>query len=227
VRGRAGALLLSLLAAAALAAPAQAAGSDAAATRAYVQADYRLMAGAVGRIPIAEAALRRVLAEVRSGCPSAAAGSPQNPMSTQLSDELIGALVLAVVDSGLDLAHSYIAAAAPLRWSSGGLTRQVQTYVGKVRVLSRLRPPSLCADVRAWAASGFSRLPATTEAFDARFMPAWVGAGELPAGLSRFEQGETRALARRAHALESRFEDFEARAVEKWGAAMETLQLWP
>jgi hypothetical protein len=81
--------------------------------------------------------------------------------------------------------------------------------------------------VRSWAAGGFLRLPPGTEAFDARFTPAWVGAGELPTGLSRYEQGETRALARRTEALESRFEDFEAQAVETWGAAMRALELWP
>jgi hypothetical protein len=218
------ALLLSGLG---IAASASAQGGDVAATSAYVQADYRLMRSAVTRIPQGEAALQGVLRTVRSECPAAAAGSPQNPMSTQLSDEVIGAMVIAVVDRGLSLAKQFVRSSEHLRWSSGALTGEVQEYVGHVRTLSTMAAPSLCADVRAWANSGFQRLTASTEAFDRRFMPAWVAAGFLPAGLSRFEQPGTRALARQASSLEGVFGEFEAGAVETWGKIMDALELWP
>ena len=228
IRAGAAALLLGVACGLAPAVPAaQAAAGDITATRAYVEADYRLMRSAVSRIPTAERALQGVLAGVRRDCPRAAAGSPQNALSTQLSNEVIGAMVTAVVDQGLPLARQYIRSAERLRWSNGRLTSEVQGYVGKVRVLTALAPPALCADVRAWAASGFQSLTASTEGFDRRFMPAWVAAGELPQALSRYEQGGTRALARRAAALESTFGDFEARAVETWGRIMNALELWP
>jgi len=206
---------------------ARASTRDLATTEAYVEADFKLMRGAVDRIPIAEAALRNVLGGVRSGCPGAAAGSPQDPMSTQLSNEVIGALVLAVVDRGLPLARAFVRSTAGLRWSDARLTSEVQHYVADVRTLSALATPALCEDVRAWAASGFQTLTARTEAFDARFMPAWVAAGDLPAALSRFENQATRAMARRAASLEAEFGDFEARAVETWGKTMNALELWP
>ena len=206
---------------------ASAASSDVAATRAYVEADDRLMSAAVRKIPEAEAAIQGVLRDVRNRCPLAAAGSPQNPMSTQLSNEVIGAMVLAVVRRGLSLAKSFVGASQGLSWSSRGLTREVQAYVGHVRVLSKLAPPDLCADVRAWASSGFQKLAPATEGFDREFMPNWVAAGDLPAGLSRFEQGSTGSLARRASSLEATFTDFEARQVAVWGNIMNALELWP
>jgi hypothetical protein len=67
-----------------------AAPSDIAATRAYVQANYRLVQAAVSKIGPIEATLRGVLSKVRRECPMAAAGSPQDPNSEQLSNEVIG-----------------------------------------------------------------------------------------------------------------------------------------
>jgi hypothetical protein len=223
----AAAALLTLTVAAALPVRAPAAGGDSGAASAYVRADNRLMQGAVARIPIAKGALQTLLASVRRECPGAAQGSPQDPLSTQLSNEVIGAMVLTVVDHGLPLAKTFVGETQNLHWSSGHLNGEIHTYVANVRVLANLARPPLCADVRAWASSGYQTLTAGTQAFDAKFMPAWVGAGDLPGGLARYEQGETRQLAHRAEGLEERFEDFEAGAVETWGQIMNALGLWP
>jgi hypothetical protein len=221
-------LLLVLAAAATSAVPAAGAQSrDVASTTIYVEADYQLMRSAVGRISKAEAVLQAVLRGVEHSCPRAAAGSPQNALSTELSDEVIGAMVLAVVNEGLSIADRFVHTTEHLRWSSRPLTRQVQDYVANVRILSTLPAPGLCPDVRAWAASGFHQLPSSTQAFDRRFMPAWVAAGELPEALSRYERGATRTLARRAVALQETFGDFEARAVETYGKIMNALELSP
>jgi hypothetical protein len=209
-------------------AAAQAAGGgDVAASARYVQADYHLISSAVAKLPTAKAAIAGVLRGVQSTCPHAAAGSPQDPMSTQLSNEVIGSLVLAVVQRGIGVARRFVGEAGGLRWSDRQLTRQVGEYVAHVRTLSQLAPPPLCTDVRSWASSGFQTLPATTTSFDVRFMPAWVGAGELPARLSRYEDAATRALERRARVLEERFIDFESQAVETWSEVMSALSLWP
>ncbi len=220
--------LTSLCALALALAPANAlAANDAAATQAYVQADYRLTTTAAGRIPIGEAALRGVLSQVRGECPRAAASSPQDPESTQLSNEVIGTMVTSAIRRDLPSIREFLAAAGRLRWSSRGLTSAVQGYVSRLRTLASLPTPHLCADVQSWAASGFRTLPASTVAFDARFMPAWVALGEQFGGLSRFESSEVRGLAARAHAREVELSDFEARAVETWGAIMNTLGLSP
>jgi hypothetical protein len=208
-------------------APASAAASDASSTHAYVRANYRLVQTAARKIPSGEAAIASLLRRIRQECPGAASAGPQNSQSTQLSNEVIGAMVTTAMDSDLPSIRQFIHAAGGLRWSSGSLTRAVRSYVGKLKTLISLHPPDVCADIRSWAASGYQQLPAATTAFDARFMPSWVALGELPAGLSRHESAADRSLARTSGQRESRLGDFEAREVENWGRIMNALELYP
>ncbi len=55
-----------------------------------------------------------VLATVERECPLAAAGSPQNPESTQMSDEVIGAMVIGAAQPDLQAIRAYIRAVAGL-----------------------------------------------------------------------------------------------------------------
>jgi hypothetical protein len=206
---------------------ATAAPADAVATQSYVQADYRLVQTAASRISVGRAAIRDESARIRRECPLAAAGSPQDPQSTQLSNEVIGAMVTSAIHADLPSIREYLRAAGRLRWSSRSLTRAVQGYVGQLRTMSSLAVPAVCADVRSWAASGFSTLPPSTVTFGQRFMPAWVALGELPAGLGRFESGPVRALAQRSSQREVQLTDFEASEVETWGGIMTSLELHP
>src|ERR1700730_1590301 len=77
--------------------PALAGRADVAATREYIQANDRLVQAAWSRIARAEAVLGGVVGQVRRDCPLAAAISPQDTNSEQLSNEVIGAMVTAVV----------------------------------------------------------------------------------------------------------------------------------
>jgi hypothetical protein len=225
---RIGPALLATLAAVALAPAAALAGpGDAVSTKAYIQANYRLVQAAAARTRPIEAALHGVLARVRAECPLAAAGSPQDGESTQLSNEVIGALVTAAVGLDRPAGRRFVSAAAHLSWSDRGLTSAVRSYVGKVRVLVALAPPKLCGDLRSWAASGFRALPGSTISFAPRFMSVWVAPGELPAALARHETPDDRRLVARTRQLEERFSELEAREVETWGQIMNALDLWP
>jgi hypothetical protein len=199
--------------------------SDTTVTTAYVRADYELAHGAVARIPAAQAALGAALAGVRRECSGVAAGSPQDPMSTQLSTELIGTMVLSVFRT-LEV-RRFVGEVASLRWTDHRLTAAIHGYATRLRTLTGLAHPSLCADIRSWAGTNFQTLSAGTLSFAPRFMAAWVGIGELPQRLQRYESGSTRRLARSAEALEARFSEFEARAAESWDATMAALGLWP
>jgi hypothetical protein len=225
--GRRALLLLTTLAALVSAPAGAAAQSDAAATQAYVQADLRLVQTAGTHLSLGEAGIQGVLHGVRTACPLAAGGSPQNPESTELSNEVIGAMVTAAIHPDLASIRQFVGATSHLRWSNGGLTRTVAAYVGKLRTLASLAQPTLCADVGAWATSGFHTVPARAVAFQQRFMAAWVAIGELPATLSPHESGESRALAQRAEHFESRIVEFEAYAVETWVEIMNALELSP
>jgi hypothetical protein len=225
---RLGLALLATLAAVALAPATSLAGQrDAAATEAYIQANYRLVQAAASNIHPIEATLRGLLAQVRGECPMAAAGSPQDAQSTQLSNEVIGAMVLTAGRLILPAARRFVSAAGRLTWSNPGLTRTVHAYVSKVRTLVALTPPNLCSDVESWAASSFHTLPATTVAFAPRFSSAWVAPGELPAALAQYETAAERPLLQRTNHLESEFTELEAREVETWGQIMNAVELWP
>jgi hypothetical protein len=220
-------LLLTVITALSCAPASAAAQSDAAATQAYVQADFRLVQRAGTHIQVGESAIQGVFTGVRASCPLAAAGSPQDSESTDMSNEVISAIVTAAIHTDLASIRQFIAATANLRWSNGGLTRAVAAYVRKLRTMSSLSQPQLCSDVRAWAASGFHAVPAAALVFQQRFISNWVALGELPPALARYEGGEGRALAQRAEHYESQLTEFEARAVETYSRIMNALEVLP
>jgi hypothetical protein len=208
-------------------APATAAASDIASTRAYVQANYTLVREASSRIPRARAAIAGVLHRVTSECPHIAAGSPQDPESTQMSNEVIGAMVTSAYHLDLPALAAFIHVAERSRWSNRGLTSTVHAYAAKLRVLSALPEPNLCADARAWIAGGYHTLPASTVAFAPRFMEAWVALGELPPQLRPYERGEQRGMLSRSNLLEEQLTEFEAASVDRWGEIMNEIGLNP
>jgi hypothetical protein len=211
---------LAIPAASALASPA-----DLAATQSYIHDNYALVHAAAGNIQSSEAGLAGVLAQVRRECPRAAAGSPQDHDSEQLSDEVVGAIVVAGVHPNVPAIESFIGKSGHLRWSSRALTSKVQGYVGKLKSLASLAPPSLCADVAAWAAGGYQTLPASTVRFDAQYTPVWVALGELPGTLRSFERPEDHALVQATNRLENEITAYEARAVETYASILDALEL--
>jgi len=214
-------------AAAALALPAAAQAGDASTTTAYLRADYALVRAGWANIHSSVSGYRGVLAGVRRSCPLAAHGSPQDPESTELSNEVIGAMVLAAGRPDLAAIRSYLGAVSGLRWSSASVTRAVSGYAAKLRRLYGLKAPDLCGDVSRWAGSGFHALPASTLSFDRVFYPNWVALGLVPGGLGRFESGAARTLAHNAEGLEYKLTNVEAEAVETWGDIMNALELNP
>jgi hypothetical protein len=203
------------------------ASSNASATQVYVQANYALVRVARSHLATSEAAPLHILAQVRRDCPGAGAGSPQNPESTQMSDQVIGAMVISAAKPDRAAMNAFIHAASGLSWSNSALTRAVHAYVSDMKTVLSLPVPNLCAEVKAWAADGYKSLPASTVSFVAKFMPAWVAIGLLPPQLARYESAADKTLVAHATPLEEQLNEGEARAVEHWGDIMNTLQLWP
>lgn len=220
-------LIACVLALAAGPAPALGAQSDVTATRSYIRANYALVHSASSVLGRARVAYRDVLHRARAECAGAAAGSPQTPQSTQLSYEIIGAMVTAAVQTNVPAATAYVRAVEHLRWSNSGLTRTVHTYAASVKTIATLAHPDLCGDIKAWVASGYRTLSPHTVSFDARFEPAWVAIGNLPSGLARYERPDERTLLSRSAQLESRLSDFESEAVETYGELMNALGVLP
>jgi hypothetical protein len=214
-----------------LAAPgfAMAESPDAAATQKYIQANYALVQAGASKLGAARAALRAVRSQIEGECPRAAAESPQNPESTELSNEIIGAMVTNAYRTDVPAGEKFVRAAGGLRWSNHRLTSTVHSYVSRLKVLIGLAPPNVCADIRSWVASGYRTLPATTIRFDQQFMPNWVAIGELPGGLlAPYERGSQRSVINRTGALEDQLIEFEANdGVETWWNIMNALVLNP
>jgi len=206
---------------------ARATPADVTASGEYLAANYRLVKTARAYLRRAEAAPLGVLAKVRRECPMAAAHSPQDSQSTQLSNEVIGAMVLSAYHLDVPSLTGFVRSVQRLHWSNGRLTSAVHAYAAKIAILAKMAPPNLCADVGAWAASGFRVLPASTLRFVPRFMAAWVALGELPPGLGAYESAASRALASSCNQLEIQLTDGEARAVYSWGDIMNELVLNP
>jgi hypothetical protein len=206
-------------------APALASPADVTAAQAYIRANYALVQAARSAVPSSEAGLAAVLAQVRRECPKVAAGSPQDRDSEQLSDEVVGAIVVAGVHPDLAAIHGFIRTAGRLRWSSHRLTSTVRSYAGKLSKLSTIAAPSLCGDLRAWAASGYRTLPASSVSFDAQYTPVWVALGELPGSLAAFERPQEQGVLARSMKLERQLTEYEAKAVNTYAEILDALEL--
>jgi hypothetical protein len=209
------------------AASSAAAAGDAAVTQAYVQANYQALRVGISHIATSEAAAPHLLAKVRQECPLVGARSPQDGESTQMSDDVVGAIVLSAYEPDQQAIRTFIHAVAGLRWSSAPLTREIRAYTSDWQTIVGLSVPNLCSDVKAWGANGYHALPANIAAFVGKFMPAWVAPGYMPAQLERYETPATRALAARCKRFEERITEAETRAVEPYSEIMNALAIWP
>ncbi len=223
-------LLLTAVLALALAPASALAGSgNAATTQTYILANLKLVQSGVSKLGQGRVALQSAGRRIEDGCRNAALNSPQNPESTELSNEIIGAIVLPTLQTGKPDLLKFISAAGGLHWSNSKLTNAIRTYVGKLKVMATLAPPNVCADVTAWVASGYTTLTPSTIQFDKQFMPNWVAVGETPTPLlTPFAAPTQRAELRRTASLENQLIEFEAiDGVNTWDTAMESLGLSP
>ncbi len=227
VRRRVLATAIAVLALSCAAVAPAADASDGSATSTYVRANYALVAAGKAHLGTSIAAYKGVLTKVRRDCPRGAEGSPQNPDSTKLSNEIIGAMVLSAGKPDRPAVAAYLRTVKSLSWSNGSVTRAVKGYASSLSKLYGLSVPDVCADIASWKASGFKTLPASTVSFVEVFYPNWVALGLQPAGLSQFESGSARSLAHSAARFEYQLTNAEAEAVETWGDIMTTLDLWP
>jgi hypothetical protein len=204
-----------------------ASSGDAATTRSYLKANYALLRVAQRNIRASEAAYKSVQHRVIAECPRAGLNSPQDAQSTQMSNEVIGAMVVSAAKPDLAAIRTYVHAIAGLHWSSASINRTIGRYRAMLGTVFKLAVPDLCSEVRSWATSGFQTLPSSTVSFDKLFVPNWVALGLVPASLRSLEDSEGRSLAQRSHAIEVQITDVEARAVETWGDIMNELMLEP
>jgi hypothetical protein len=206
--------------------PALAGSRDRAATRAYIRAGYTALHAAKVNLAASRNALASLERQITSQCPLAAAGSPQDEDSEQLSNELVGALTVAAYHPDAGVIATFAHAVRGLRWSNPTLTRTVRTSTTKLSELSTLAVPDVCSDIQAWAASGFQTLPASAVQFDQRYAAVDVEAEEVPLRLlAPYEDASSASQLHRVERLEAAIAEFEAHAVAFYTRIMDRLEL--
>lgn len=213
-------LLLGLAPACALATP-----QDIASTHAYIQANFALARTADAGIASTQASILRRSRQFGRECRNIGAGSLQNEESQKLSYEVAGALWSVSFGANAAPIRAFVRAVTPLRWSSSKLTRIAQGYARSLRQLATLPTPDLCGDIRAWSASGFHTIPATTLRFDSH-VESIEGHTIPPRLLAPYERPTDRGALARTTQLESELEanEFEV-GFDDWASLLNTLGL--
>ncbi len=221
-------ILLAVIALAAAPSVALAKPGDAAATRAYIRANYVLVRSARSNLAAGNAAIRSLVRQLTGQCPLVAAESPQNHDSEQLSNEVVGALTVVAYRPDAAAMGAFARAVGGLHWSNRALTRIVKTYATQLEGLATLATPDVCGDVEAWAAGGYQTLPASTVQFDQRYYRCDIEAEEVPLRLlAPYESAGEASLVRRTKQLEAPLAEAEANAVADYTKILDTLKLSP
>lgn len=218
--------LVCLLLAALSSSSALGASSNVASTASYLRANYVLVSSGHAKIHLVEARLAGLLARVRSECPRVVVGSPQNEESEQLTWEVIGTMTITAYQPGAQAAAKFARAVGGLRWGNAKLTGAVRQYARQLNTEVNTPLPNICADLRQWAASGYTKLPQSTIAFKRTFYENYVGIGFVPKPmLAPYLRPTQSALLQRTHKYELELLEVEARAVETFGKLIDSLGL--
>jgi hypothetical protein len=146
---------------------------------------------------------------VKHECPNVAEGAPPSvsSQSQKIVQEMGGTLLVTLLHNDRHAIRRFELAVAHLHWSNNKLTELVKSEAGKLEKISSITVPSLCINIRAWAASHFEILPTRTEQFDPQLRAKESGLQQTNLRLvQRYEDSKTRVLARRTRALQKRFE---------------------
>jgi hypothetical protein len=199
---------------------------NAASTRAYIKANYTLVSAARANLTTGTAAIEALANQVAGECPLAALDSPQNHDAEQLSNEVVGALEVAAYASDTTSMLTFAHTVRGLHWSNGKLTHMVRAYATKLEGFPTLQPPNICADVKAWAASGYHTLAASTVTFDKGYYTFDIEAEEVSLRLLRpYESATEASLLHRTTRLEAPLAEAEADAVYDYSEILNSLKL--
>ncbi len=222
----AGVLVALIVAPAACAHGRTARARDVAATRAYVDADYRLARAGRAELSASLASIKTLVQRTVAECPLAGEGAYVNHAANQVSEEVLGTVEVAAYQPEVGAIRATARALKDLRWSNGKLTRRVDAFVVKLDNLTALAPANICADVRAYAATAFTAAPEATVRFVQLFHAAELETEEVPWRLLAPYEGPRQAKQVRAiKRMESIVAEAEAHAVAQWMAIMRGLDL--
>jgi hypothetical protein len=192
-----------------------------------VRANYALVTAGRAKLASAEAALQGMLGRIRRECPRIVAGSPQDEASEKLTWEIAATMRVVAFQRVAGPIDAFARAVRQLHWSNAALTNGVHDYARRLSAEAKTPAPDICADLRSWAASGYTKLPSGTLPFVTAFYPVQA-IGMLPKRqLAPYAPRSLTGVLQRTNQIEGQLSDFEANAVETWGAIMDAVELNP
>lgn len=158
---------------------------DVAATHAYLEADYAWVQAELTNVPASSASLEAFAGKLAEECKGAIASvlpaqlPPSSPRKfgeyrreSEQRDELEGETLTALSSAweAPDRPAASVLAAAlmSLQWSSPAITQTVRLHASVFEEQFGAAPPDVCADIKAWVASGYKTLSAGTKALRSR-----------------------------------------------------------
>lgn len=221
-------LAAPLLATAALcgAAPATAPAAsshDVAAARTVLTTGYETLRSVLRTWPKVEASLRNLNRRFAGECPNVGMGSPQTEAEKRLSYEVAGALWATAYHADAPIVRRFIHRVTGVTSSNAKLNRRVYRFLNGLDEMLALQVPDICADVRAWTASGYQRIPTSTLQFD-RHVEAINVEIPSPKLAEPYLDASDRGLVPKLERLITRFEELEFTVGQRyWDTLLETL----
>jgi hypothetical protein len=154
-----------MLALGAMATPAHAAPQNVLSTQAYIQDDYALQVAEKASLPAVRTAADGLVSQINSQCPNIMAGAPHNNETADVGWEILGSVLVALSRPEDRANINFAQRVESLRWSSRKLEHTVRSYATQVKAQAKLSMPNLCAALKAWVASGYTTLPASSVHF--------------------------------------------------------------
>lgn len=208
-------------------APGQALASpqDIASTHAFLVAGHTALQATVSKWSAVERGIHRMERKFSAECRHVGEGSPQNEEEQKMSYEVAGALWASGYHTDAGIVRRFWGAVKGLRWSNPVITRRAHTFAHSMIEMTKISVPDLCGDVRAWAATGFTSIPASTVRYDKHVEAIEV---KLPSPklIRPFVHGSDSALLSQDLRLYHRFEELEVgNGFEDWDNLLEILSL--
>ncbi len=220
------ALVSGLLAVAGAPVQARAASArDVAAARTVLTAGYAALSETIRTWPRVTASLNRLNSQFAHECPRVGTGSPQNEPAQQIAYEVAGALWATAYRTDAAIVHRFVHRVHGVSSSDAKLNREFHRFVKGLNEMVALKVPPLCADVRAWAATGYQSVPASTAQFDAHVEAIDV---EIPSPklAGPYLVPSDRGLVPKLERLIHRFDELEFVVGQNdWNVLLETLAL--
>jgi len=176
-------------------------GRDRAATSGYLHAEYLFQQAAAKILPTAGVLSAEGLAStVGAECPGVVAGAPAGQQKSTLDLELVVAELRAVFAPLRPAVDRLAAETKRLRWDDRVLNRLVHANIAYGVSVLVAPSPSVCADMRAWVASGYRHVPAEARRLEQSLSLADT---ETPVRerMARYESPAERRLVRRTEAM--------------------------